>query len=653
MRTFQLWMVSCLVLGQASLIMGVEDTTLESWDADAWLSGAMKHPTDVSLAAPDWMSESADLGESMGAGCEDNPAWAADCPHLADHCSVSEAMKIKCRKTCGCGPEVEDPIPHVGKNATKVNAKLEEPDIDMKKAIAGEAVTAEAKAAKKKLKEHDKKVAEQTKERREQAKAETKKAAKKNDAKTEKKANDLKKLVEQVKSETKVKVVKPKKKEDVEKKAAADASAEKAEARKKKAENDKKAEEVKVKKVAETEKAGNATKVAEPKKLAAKKGAMDVTLMETFMQLEETLAVHATAGNGTGNSTTPKRKDDPTCVDDPAWAEDCRQLAAQCATSEVMKMKCRKSCGCPVYVEDKIKDVKGEDKKESSASMAPAEAKKAAKAAADATKKLPDITNIKPVIAGETQIQRATKAAQTLKADEAKEKAATDERRAAVKKEEKATAKLDKAKIDKQANDLKNMEKEIAKQTEVKVVEPKEKGDVKKKATAKKATDEKTKTDAEADKATAKKEAEEAKKVAAKADQVEKEIKDTEAKAAKDEKVELKKESTEANDATKNDAQMRAEAESDLAESNAELQASDAEEAEGSGDDGDDELLEIGEDDSDIPPNEKEKQQWGEARKAAEALVTKVVKAGKENGAREARAAAQLKKDAKAVSKPK
>merc|ERR1712046_363227 len=36
----------------------------------------------------------------LPADCVDE--WVADCPHLIDHCATSSAMKLKCRKTCGC-----------------------------------------------------------------------------------------------------------------------------------------------------------------------------------------------------------------------------------------------------------------------------------------------------------------------------------------------------------------------------------------------------------------------------------------------------------------------------------------------------------------------------------------------------------------------
>merc|ERR1711988_737613 len=57
--------------------------------------------------------------------CIDDPKWAEDCPHVADHCGSSIVMKARCRKTCGCGPKVDIFIPSLadatgaGKNATK------------------------------------------------------------------------------------------------------------------------------------------------------------------------------------------------------------------------------------------------------------------------------------------------------------------------------------------------------------------------------------------------------------------------------------------------------------------------------------------------------------------------------------------------------
>jgi len=561
-------MVACSVLGQAALVIGVEDATLGHWDADAWLSGATQHPADVSLA-PEWMSASADLGESISPGCEDQPSWAADCPNLAEHCGRSLAMKIKCRKTCGCGPKVHDPIPNVGGNNTNSTGP------------------------------------------------------KKNNAQME-------------------------------------------------------------------------TKVMRSQKQ------LDISLemdAESFMQVEETVTArtHTAARNGT-------RENDPACVDEPSWAADCNHLSTHCAESMVMKIKCRKTCGCGEYIPDPIQ-AKNEDSLEPS-SLSPEDAKKAAKAAAEATKKAESLTNIKPVIAGETQVQRATKAAASLSAEEASKKAAQDKRRAATKKEEKARAEVDKAKIDKEANDLEKMEKDISKQTAVTVVKPKPKENVGKKAAAdakadeqkaakekadndakadaQKVAKEKADNDAKADEQKAKNDQQkdmQTKDAASKAKKIQKEIKDTEANAAKDENKELKKEDAKeaatkkatkkpaakeeakpasketAKPAAKEDAkkpttketekkssaQMRAEADADLAESNAELKA------EGDDDEDDDELfvdddalLEVSE--GHVPPNEKEKQQWEEARKAAQVLVAKVVAAGKENGAREAKAAAQLAK---------
>merc|ERR1711968_1887 len=553
MRAFALWMVACSVFGQAALVIGVEDATLDHWDADAWLSGATQHPADVSLA-PEWMSATGDLGESISTGCEDQPSWAADCPNLAEHCGRSLAMKIKCRKTCGCGPKVHDPIPQVGGNNTNSTGP------------------------------------------------------KNNNAQIE-------------------------------------------------------------------------TKVVRSQKQ------LDITLemdAESLMQVEETVTArtHAAARNGT-------RDYDPTCVDEPSWAADCNHLSTHCAESMVMKIKCRKTCGCGEYIPDPIQ-AKNEDSLEPP-SLSPEDAKKAAKAAAEATKKAESL-NIKPVIAGETQVQRATKAAASLSAEEASKKAAQDQRRAATKKEEKARAEVDKAKIDKEANDLEKMEKDISKQTAVTVVKPKPKENVGKKAAAdakadeQKAAKEKADNDAKAEEQKAKNDQQkdaQTKDAASKAKKIQKEIKDTEANAAKDETKELKKEDAKeaatkeatkkpvskeeakpasketAKTAAKEDAkkptaketekkssaQMRAEADADLAESNAELKA------EGDDDEDDDELfldddalLEVSE--GHVPPNEKEKRQWEEARKAAQVLVAKVVAAGKKYGAREAKAAAQLEKGA-------
>lgn len=602
MRALPVWMVCLVVFGQAALVVGTEDATLERWDAEAWLTAATNRPKDVSLA-PEWMSDSADLGESMETGCQDNPAWAADCPHLADQCANSAAMKIKCRKTCGCGPEVHDPIPHAGGNGneTKVdpNAKPEEPEIDMKQAVAGEAVMEIAEAAKKKLEKSEQKLSADTKQRREDTAKETKAAEAKNNAKTEKKNNDLKKLIATASQQTKVKVVKPKKKEDVVKKAAA-----------------------------------NQTK-AEPKK--GVDSTLELDFDESFLQLDEHVAVHthAAAGNAT-------KKDDPACVDHPAWKDDCEHLAMHCASSMAMKIKCRKTCGCGEYIRDPITSKKA-DSTEKATPLEPKEAKEVAKTAAEATKAAEAngaIPNIKPVIPGETQIQQAKKAAETLSAEEAKKKADQDKRRAATQTEEKTKAKADEAKIDKETNEMKKMEQEAAAQTQVKVVKPQKKGDTTKKADADskaeadKASKEKVKK-VEKDMQDAETKAEKVATADAKkdADKVQNEIKATEAKAtskAKKEEKALEKQQ-------KSDEDMRAEAESDLAESNEELKQAD--------EDGDDvELLEAGES---VPKTEKEQQQWAEARKAAQVLVAKVVHAGKVNGAQEAQAAAQLEKDAR------
>lgn len=127
MRPILIWMASLLVLGQLALVAGLEEdvssgifptSEMAKLDLETVSSPGRGDYTYDDVAVVKYERKLAGSLEELGAGvqdeCADNPAWATDCVELAqDHCKTSQVMLIKCRKTCGCGPAVEDIIPHV------------------------------------------------------------------------------------------------------------------------------------------------------------------------------------------------------------------------------------------------------------------------------------------------------------------------------------------------------------------------------------------------------------------------------------------------------------------------------------------------------------------------------------------------------------
>jgi len=196
------------------------------------------------------LAGSLDLGAGVQDECVDNPAWVTDCAELAqDHCKTSQVMLIKCRKTCGCGPVVEDIIPHVDiltgltppvANATAVNATaLEE---------MGELAV----------------------------------------------VND------------------------------------------------------------------NMLDAAPQSDLSLSLIELDEQVKILQDQVQDVTHYHRVSTDDLGEAasmtaaTTVRAKfvEDRVCSDYPEWSEDCEVLADQCAASYVMKIKCRKTCGCGPYVPD-------------------------------------------------------------------------------------------------------------------------------------------------------------------------------------------------------------------------------------------------------------------------------------------------------------
>lgn len=121
------WMVSLFTLGQVALVAGLqEDISATFWpmgelaklDVDKIHQGGDYTYDDLAIVR-DEKRLGVFGGRELGAGqdddpdCVDNPAWTKDCQQLKNHCEASKVMKMKCRKTCGCGPIMEDIIPHV------------------------------------------------------------------------------------------------------------------------------------------------------------------------------------------------------------------------------------------------------------------------------------------------------------------------------------------------------------------------------------------------------------------------------------------------------------------------------------------------------------------------------------------------------------